>query len=199
MAQLKKSRARNHVTPQKEWKTVTVNAPLIEGVTAKYENSSLVVSGPKGEVSMRLKYPHIAVSVENNEVVIETKRFSKSLKKIMHTYRAHAKNLMVGVTEGYTYKLKVVYAKFPMTVELKGDTLNVKNFLGEKVPRTVKIPQGTTKVEVKGEDITVTGIDKEACGQIAGLIEQSTRINHLDRRVVQDGIYITNKPHKDYV
>lgn len=197
MGQLKKSRASTHKTPEKVWQEYSINVELAEGVTAKYENSTLIVTGAKGEVSKRLRYPRIEVLVNGNEVVIETKRFSKSLKKIMHTYRAHIKNLVLGVSEGYEYNLKVVYAKFPMTVETKNQELIVKNLLGEKVPRVVKLPT-TVKVEVKGEDITVTGIDKEECGRVAALIEQSTRINHLDRRVVQDGIYITKKPHVEY-
>lgn len=198
MGQLKKSKARTHVIPQKEWKEYSLNVPLLEGVSAQYANSELKVTGPKGEVSKKLRFPKVSVSVEGNEVVISTQRFSKSLKKIMHTYRAHVNNMATGVAEGFEYKLKVVYAKFPMTVELKGQELIVKNLLGEKVPRVVSLPQDV-KVEVKGEDITVTGIDKELCGSTAALIEQSTRITHLDRRVVQDGIFITKKPHVEYV
>ena len=198
MAQAKAQSKTKSAPAQKVWQEVSVSVPIAEGVTVSYENSMFKVTGPKGEVSRKLRFPRIEISIQGSDVVISTKRFSKKLKKVMHTYRAHVTNLMTGVSEGFEYKLKVVYAKFPMTVELKGNELNVKNLLGEKVPRQVIIPE-TVKVEVKGEDITVTGIDKEECGKVAALIEQSTRITHLDRRVVQDGIYITSKPHKEYV
>jgi len=97
------------------------------------------------------------------------------------------------------YNLVVVFAKFPISIELKGNVFSVKNLLGEKVPRVIKIPTDV-KVEIKGnKDIIVTGIDKERVGQVAASIEQSTRVLNMDRRVVQDGIFITKKPHKTYV
>ena len=198
MGQVKKSKARTHSTATKVWKSVELSVPLVDGVSAKYENSSLIVTGPKGEVSKKLRFPKVSIVVEGNAIKIMTNRFSKSLKKIMFTYQAHIKNLVLGVQEGFEYSLKVVYAKFPMTVEYKNQELIVKNFLGEKVPRIVRVPDNGVKVEVKGENITISGIDKESCGLVAALIEQSTRINHLDRRVVQDGIFITKKPHKEY-
>lgn len=186
--------------PTKEWRSVeyTVEIPQ-EGVKVEYNFPNLTVKGEKGEVTKKLRFPNVEIIVEESKVRITSSRFTQKLKKIMSTYRAHINNMITGVTQGFEYKLKVVYAKFPMTVEFKDSTLVVKNFLGEKVPRVVKIPQDIVKVEVKGEDITVTGIDKEECGKIAALIEQSTRITHLDRRVIQDGIYITNKPHRAYV
>ena len=185
--------------PTKEWKTLEYIVEIPQGIEVQYNFPNVIVKGEKGEITRKLRYPNVEIIVEDNQVKITTSRFTQKLKKIMSTYRAHINNMIKGVSEGFEYKLKVVYAKFPMTVELKDSTLVVKNFLGEKVPRVVKIPQDLVKVEVKGEDITVTGIDKEECGKVAALIEQSTRITHLDRRVIQDGIYITNKPHRAYV
>lgn len=184
---------------KKEWKTYEVEVPLVDGITATIEGTTLTVKGPKGEISRDFKFPRVYIELKDNKVVVGTKKFSQSEKKIIHTYRAHVKNLIEGVTEGFEYKLVVVYAKFPVTIELKGNTFNVKNLLGEKVPRTVKIPNDV-KVEIKGnKDITVTGIDKEKVGQVAASLEQSTRVLNMDRRVVQDGIFITNKPHRAYI
>lgn len=182
----------------KEWRSLSAEIPLGDGVTAEYINPLLTVKGPKGEVSKKLKYPRVSIEVKDGNVVISTDKLSQREKKIIFTYRAHVTNMIKGVTEGFEYKLSVVYAKFPMTVELKGQQLTVKNLLGEKQPRTLTIPQDV-KVEIKEKDITVTGIDKERTGQVAAGIEQLTRITHLDRRVIQDGIYIVEKPHKRYV
>ncbi len=184
---------------KKEWKSFEISVPLIDGVSAEYKDNVLSVKGPKGEVSKFLKFPRVYIEVKDGNILVGTKKFSQRQKKIIHTYRAHINNLIKGVTEGFEYKLVVVYAKFPITVELKGSTFIVKNLLGEKVPRTVEIPEGV-KVEIKGnKDITVTGIDKEKVGQVAASIEQSTRVLNMDRRVVQDGIFITHKPHRAYI
>jgi large subunit ribosomal protein L6 len=185
------------VATKKEWNSLHVEVPLPEGVSAVFENSSLTVKGPKGEVSKQLKFPQVTISVEGNIVNIGTDRLTKRQKKIINTYRAHVNNMITGVTEGFTYKLKVLYAKFPITIEVKGNEFIVKNLLGEKVPRVTSISPDV-KVDVKGAEITVTGIDKEKCGQMAASLEQLTRVTNLDRRVVQDGIYITEKPHKVY-
>ncbi|MFW5704483.1 MAG: 50S ribosomal protein L6 [Nanoarchaeota archaeon] len=181
---------------KKVWKPLSLSVPL-SGTKAIYEGGVITIEGPKGSVSKKLRYPGISFKVEGDEVVISTEKFDKNKRKNMFTYEAHIKNLVKGVTEGFTYKLAVVYAKFPVTVELKGDVFTVKNLLGEKVPRTCKV-YPDVKVEIKGKDITITGIDKERTGQMAAMIEQLTRINHLDRRVIQDGIYITAKPHRVY-
>ena len=190
---------KTRVSPTKEWRSLEYTVEIPQGTQVEYNFPNVTVKADKGEITRKLRYPNVEIVVEGNEVKIMTSRFTQKLKKIMSTYRAHINNMIKGVNEGFEYKLKVVYAKFPMTVELKDSTLVVKNFLGEKVPRVVKFSQDLVKVEVKGEDITVTGIDKEECGKVAALIEQSTRITHLDRRVIQDGIYITNKPHRAYV
>ncbi len=180
----------------KKWETLELEIPL-NGTTAVYENDILTIKGEKGEVSKKLRFPYVKISVEGTNVKVLTKHLSKREKKIMFTFQAHIKNMVKGASEGFEYKLKVVYAKFPMTVEAKGQDFTVKNLLGEKVPRTYKIPQDV-KVEIKGQEIVVTGIDKEKVGQVAGSLEQLTKITHLDRRVIQDGIFITEKPHRRY-
>lgn len=182
---------------QKVWKSLSKEVEMPQGVTAEVKGDDLTVKGPKGEVTKNFRYPRVNTKVEANKIVFSTDRLTQREKKIIFTYVAHAKNLVKGVSEGFEYKLKVVYAKFPMTVAVTGNKLVVKNFLGEKVPREALILDGV-KVVVSGADITVTGIDKEKCGQVAGSIEQSTRISHFDRRVIQDGIFITEKPHVRY-
>ncbi len=182
---------------EKVWKSFSVEVPL-EGTTASYGDSTLVVKGPKGEVSKVMKFPQVYIKIEGDKIVIGTERFTKRQKKIIFTYKAHITNMVKGVNEGFEYNLVVVYAKFPITVEMKGDFFTVKNLLGEKVPRSVKV-SNDVKVEIKGKEITITGIDKEAVGQTAANLEQLCRVTNLDRRVVQDGIFITAKPHKRYV
>jgi large subunit ribosomal protein L6 len=185
-------------TAKKDWQTVEKDIDILDGVSAKYEDFSLTITGPKGEVKKLLKYPRVYVKIEGNKIFVGTNKYTKREKKIIFTFIAHINNMIKGVTEGFEYKLVAVYAKFPMTVEVKGNQFIVKNLLGEKVPRVIQLPEDV-QVKVEGnKDITVTGFDKEKVGQVAASIEQSTKITHFDRRVIQDGIYITEKPHKRY-
>jgi large subunit ribosomal protein L6 len=88
--------------------------------------------------------------------------------------------------------MKIVYAHFPMTVKAVGDKVTIENFLGERYPRTAKIV-GSAKVQVKGEEVVITGINKEDVGQTMANLEQATKIKGRDPRVFQDGIYFVSR------
>ena len=94
-----------------------------------------------------------------------------------------------GVMYGYKIELKIVYSHFPMSLQIEKGTVNIKNFLGEKFPRKAKI-LGATKVESKGQDVTITGVSKEEVGQTASNLELTTKVRGKDIRRYQDGIYI---------
>lgn len=182
----------------KEWKSYSVEI-LLNGAKASYsEDGVLLIEGKLGQVFKKLVFPNVSFKISEEKVEIFTKKFTQRVKKILHTFRAHVKNMVLGVSEGFEYNLAIVYEKFPMKVELKSDMFVVKDFLGEKVPRSFQVLKDV-KVDIKGKDIKVSGINKESVGQVAARIEQLCRITHLDRRVIQDGIYITKKPHRSYI
>ena len=81
---------------------------------------------------------------------------------------------------------------FPMNVKAEKGKLIVKSFLGETTDRIAKILEGV-KVEVKGNQVVVSGFNKETAGQTAANIEKATRLTGRDRRIFQDGIFITEK------
>lgn len=168
----------------------TVELP--EGVTAAIENSLVTIKGPSGELQRDLFFPGVELSLDGNKVIISYKNATRREKAIVGAYEAHIKNMARGVTEGYTYKLKVVYSHFPMTIKQNGNVLEVHNFLGEKAPRKTKVV-GAAKVTIKKDDITVEGIDKEEVGLTAANLEQITRVKKRDSRVFQDGIYRVEK------
>lgn len=171
-------------------------ADIPEGVEVKVENGLVTVKGSKGEVSRNLKSPKIEIEVKDNQIQISTKKGTQREKKMIGTITAHTKNMMKGVSEGHNYKLKICSGHFPMTVTFKNNELSVKNFLGEKIPRIIKTNPDVT-INVNGSDITVEGIEKEKTGQTAAAIEQLTRVTNKDRRIFQDGIYITIKDGKE--
>jgi len=179
--------------PIDAWVREEVEIP--EGVTVEINGSLVKVKGPKGEVERELSYPGVKIFTEDGKVVVYKDFPRRKDIAIARTFKAHIANMIKGVMEGFTYKLKVVYSHFPITVKVQGDKVYIENFLGEKAPRVAEILPGVT-VKVMGGEIIVEGIDKEKVGQTAANIEQATRITGRDRRVFQDGIYIVEKAGK---
>lgn len=168
---------------------------LKEGVTATVSNNSLTVKGAKGEVTRNFAYPKVTIKVDAGKVTLSTVKGTKREKKIIATFESHIKNLVQGVQEPHTYKLKICSGHFPMNVAVSGKELVVKNFLGEAVPRKVSLPEGAD-VKVNGDEIVVSSVDKEIAGQAAARIEKLCRITDRDLRIFQDGIYIIEKAGK---
>ena len=162
-----------------------------EGVEVIIEDE-VTVKGPNGETSRKFTYPNVTISKEDNLVVLETAFPKKKDKSMIGTTRAHLNNMITGVTDGFTYHMKIVYAHFPMTVKAQGDTVTIDNFIGERHPRSAKIV-GDAKVQVKGDEVIITGVNKEDVGQTMANLEQATKIKGKDPRVFQDGIYLTSR------
>ncbi|BAW30970.1 MAG TPA: 50S ribosomal protein L6 [Methanothermobacter sp.] len=165
--------------------------PIPENVEVAIDHK-IIVKGPKGEVSREFNQHNIKIDKEDENIILEVKFPRKRDKAMLGTIKAHINNMITGVTKGFTYKMKIVYAHFPMTVKVQEDKVIIENFLGERHPRKAKI-LGDTKVQVKGDEVHVTGIDKEDVGQTVANIEQATKIKRRDPRVFQDGIYLISK------
>ena len=117
---------------------------------------------------------------------------SRKDKRMVYTFDSHLRNMIQGVQTGYRYTLKIAYSHFPMSVAVDKGVVLIKNYLGEKIPRKAPMPEHVT-VTVSGDQIVVDSIDKEAAGLMATRLEQDVRITNRDRRVFQDGIWITQK------
>ena len=161
-----------------------------EGVKVEVDNKHVKVSGEKGELERKFKYFFdIKIEKKDNKIIVSSKSERRKVKGMVGTIISHLKNMIKGVTEGFTYKMRIIYSHFPITVNVEGNKILIQNFLGENMPRVAKVV-GNTKIEVKGQDITLTGMDKEDVSQTAGNIETATRITGKDRRVYQDGCFI---------
>jgi len=172
-----------------------IEIDIPDEVTADVDHLELTVDGPEGTVTRRLWYPNITVSVEDGTVTVESDEENTKTTATMGTFESHIANMLQGVTENWEYRMEVFYSHFPMQVRSEGDEVVIENFLGERAPRRTTV-HGDTEVEVNGEELVLTGPDKEAVGQTAADIEQMTRVNDKDTRVFQDGVYITEKPQK---
>ncbi len=167
-----------------------INLP--EGVTAKFENNILTIKGEKGENSKVFSHPKINIKLNGKIVEINSKNVRRKDKAIIGTFVAHINNMARGVTQGFEYQMKTVFSHFPIKTMVEGNKFIVQNFLGERSPRFAEILNGV-KVDIKGEDISVTGIDKEKVGQTVANIERATKVKNRDIRVFQDGVYRISK------
>jgi len=171
---------------------VTRKVKVPEGVTVRIEGNLVKVTGPKGMLMREMYYPNVSVSVKGREFTIHTGLDRKKYLAICGTFAAHLGNMIRGVTEGYQYRMKVVYSHFPIQLKLTGDRIEVGNFLGEKRPRFARIEKDV-KVALGADEVTLSGIDKELLGKTAANIEHATRIRERDPRVFQDGVYIVER------
>lgn len=164
-----------------------------EEVSVEINNTSVKVSGPKGTLQKCFDYTNgIIIKVEDRKVILETFFANKEKKALLYTIVSHIKNMIIGVTKGWRYKLKIVTSHFPVNARVSGSEVLIENFLGERTPRRAKI-LGDVKVRIESKDIIVEGIDLEAVAQTAANIEIATKVKEKDRRVFVDGVYIYEK------
>jgi large subunit ribosomal protein L6 len=173
---------------------ITKEIEIPQDVSIELNDSNVNVKGVKGE--LRRAFPHeiIKISKQDNKLIIGAKKATKREKKMIGTICAHIKNMIKGVKEVFQYKLQICSVHFPMSVHIDAakKIVGIKNFLGEVKERKATILDNVD-VKIEGDIITVTSADKEAAGQTALNIENTTRIRARDRRVFQDGIFITEK------
>ena len=148
----------------------------------------LTVKGAKGNLTRDFSFATVAIEGQGKIVRISAKWPRKKETALVGTLISHINNMIVGVTKGYTYKMKIVFSHFPVTVKVQGKTVLIENFTGERRPRKVKI-LGDVKVKIDPEDIIITGANLEDVSQTAANIEQSTKVRGKDPRVFLDGIY----------
>ncbi|OLD55067.1 50S ribosomal protein L6 [archaeon 13_1_40CM_2_52_13] len=176
------------------FETLQRTVPIPDQVVVQVEGRTVKVKGPLGSLQEDLSHLPVSINVNDNRVRLETIWPRKREIGMLGTAAAHVRNMLRGVTQGYRYELRTVYAHFPVTVKVdeKAKVLKIENFTGEKTPRYAKIVEGV-KVDVKGEDISVEGIDLKSVSQTAANIQDSTKIKKKDLRVFLDGIYVSGK------
>ena len=133
------------------------------------------------------------MKIQGSEIALECKKGNKNHYKKIKSNVTHIKNLFLGLQEKFVYHLEAVNVHFPMTIKVEGNKVTIGNFLGEKVPRHATILPNVD-VEIKGQKITVSSHNRDAAGQTAANLEKAARLKGRDRRIFQDGIFITEKP-----
>lgn len=139
---------------------------VAKGVTVKVAGDEVSVSGPKGNLTMTTK-PEVKVTLSDDGKAVTVERVAETrFARAMHgTTRALIQNMVTGVAEGYTRELRIVGVGW--SANLKGNKVELN--VGYADTRVVEVPAGIT-AEVKGQDIKLTGADKQAVGQLAARI-----------------------------
>jgi large subunit ribosomal protein L6 len=135
------------------------------GVTVTFENGVLTVKGPKATLSREVK-KDVEIKIEDNTITLVPSK-TDAAAALWGTYAAHLRNMLKGVTEGYTRILEIEGVGY--RAEVKGSEIILSMGFSHLVPLT--IPAGIT-AEVQKNVITLTGADKDALGQFAANVRK---------------------------
>jgi large subunit ribosomal protein L6 len=135
------------------------------GVTATFADGLLTITGPKGTLTRAIK-PDVTVAVEEGQIVV-TPGKTVLAPALWGTYAAHARNMIKGVTEGFTKILDIEGVGYRAEVKGNSIVLNV----GFSHPVALDIPSGVTAA-VEKTSITLGSIDKDLLGQFAANVRK---------------------------
>merc|ERR1711981_167455 len=178
-----------------------------DGVTVNTKARKVTVKGPRGEVTKN--FSHLAVELQ--KMKLDNKKRKGSFIRIrmwfggykqacsVNTLKSLIENMITGVTEGYRYKMRLVYSHFPINaiVAKSNDSVTIRNFLGGKQDKTIDMI-GQTKVrltpanEMKDE-LVFEGFDNAALSLCCARVNQVCRTGRKDVRKFLDGIYVSAK------
>ncbi|KAL2178555.1 60S ribosomal uL6 domain-containing protein [Thermothelomyces heterothallicus CBS 202.75] len=162
----------------------------------------VTVEGPRGKLTKDLS--HIAVNfsvVKKNVIGIEIHHGSRKNVAALRTVRTIINNLIIGVTKGFKYKMRYVYAHFPINVNVEKNKetgnweVEIRNFIGEKIVRRVVMRPGV-EVEIskaQKDELILTGNSLEDVSQSAADIQQICKVRNKDIRKFLDGLYVSEK------
>lgn len=163
-----------------------------EDVDLTLNDLKVTVTGTKGIVERDFTHTRLNLEYLDKTLRIWVENPKKKQASLVNTITSHINNMIKGVTKGFTYKLKVVFIHFPMTIKVQGKKVIIDNFVGEQKPREAKI-LGNVKVSTVGDDVLVQGVNIEEVAQTAANIQQATHIRNKDLRKFLDGIYVYSK------
>nr|ACG48268.1 60S ribosomal protein L9 [Zea mays] len=173
-----------------------------EGVKVNIKTRIVTVEGPRGKLTKNLG--HLAVNFghpKKNTISIEIHHGNRKNVATLRTVRSIIENLITGVTKGFKYKMRYVYAHFPINVNLDKNKetglfeVEIRNFICEKIVRRVTMHEGVD-VEIskaQKDELILTGNSLENVSQSAADIQQICRVRNKDIRKFLDGLYVSEK------
>lgn len=135
------------------------------GVNVDLVGQTVKAKGKKGELSLVIP-DEIAVTREGNEVVVKPREMTKRHRMLWGTARANLRNMIHGVSEGYTVNLEINGVGYRAAAEAKV----LKLQLGFSHDVNYPIPAGIAIKTAKPTEIEITGANKQQVGQVAAEI-----------------------------
>lgn len=176
----------------------TVKIP--KGISCSVNNRRVTIKGKRGTLTRSFTHTQLDIKMLNKNLLQVQKWFGtrKELATV-RTVCSHVENMIVGVTRGFQYKMRSVYAHFPINVTTQDNNsvVEIRNFLGEKILRRVKMQPGVTCINSPNvkDELIVSGNDIELVSRSSARIQQSTTVKNKDIRKFLDGIYVSEKGH----
>ena len=138
-----------------------------EGVNVTVDNGKVTVKGSKGELSLDL-IKTLEVKVDGNNLTVNKLKEDKFTRAMYGTTNANIRNMIIGVSEGYTKGLEIVGVGYRFNVQ--GNTLTIS--AGYSHPVKMECPSGITIKGVSNTEIELSGIDKVQIGEFAANIRK---------------------------
>mmetsp|Transcript_91401 Transcript_91401/g.258826 ORF Transcript_91401/g.258826 Transcript_91401/m.258826 type:complete len:189 (-) Transcript_91401:98-664(-) len=169
-----------------------------KGVKITIKAKKVEVVGKHGTLKRDFKHLPIELWVANNRTEVHARMYFAKSKQLsmLRSVCSHISNLFDGVQKRFEYKMRLVYAHFPININITngGSVIEIRNFLGEKIVRTVNMLPGV-KVEKSAQtkdELVVSGLDIDLTSRSAALIRQSCLVKDKDIRKFLDGIYVSS-------
>jgi large subunit ribosomal protein L6 len=137
------------------------------GVTVTVDGQTVTVKGPKGQLSWTVA-EEITVTQEGSELNLATREDSQRARAMWGLSRTLVNNMVEGVTKGYEETLELVGVGY--RAAMKGSSLSMQ--LGFSHDVDIKPPAGISFATPKQTEIKISGIDKQAVGEIAARIRR---------------------------
>jgi large subunit ribosomal protein L9e len=172
-----------------------------DNVKVHIKSRLVTVEGPRGKLTKDLSHLSVGFSSPTkNRIIIDLHHGVRKNVATLRTVKTLINNLIIGVTKGFKYKMRYVYAHFPINVNIEKNSdgifeIDIRNFLGEKIVRRVTMQPGVdveTSKNVKDE-IQLMGNSLEGVSQSAADIQQICRVRNKDIRKFLDGLYVSEK------
>src|ERR687889_1885047 len=126
-------------------------------VSITKQENLITTKGSFGSVQKDFTKMPAIIDLQDSKITIKSHGNRKKDFALVNTIQSVINNMIKGSSKGFTYRLKIVFAHFPITVKIKGKEISVDNFFGERSARTSKIIGDDTKVTVQGEDVIISG------------------------------------------